>query len=266
MSFLTSWSAAAPRAPELLAHLRPGMDLLDRGCGPGTITVGLARAVAPGAVTAVDREPEQVALAFERARAEGSPVRGLDADVYALPLAAASFDAVHTHALIEHLADPLAALGELRRVLRPGGILAATVPDFGASCWLRPARRPSGGAPRLGAAEPGMFAQSWVTAVGRAPGRRGGAGWAARAGRAAGRRSRSGAGSRRGRSAPCGSALAGETTRSGPRGERGAFQGRRPDPVEAEGASATRAAAASAPRRSRHGRAKVSFGCGTGGR
>src|SRR6187402_1236522 len=44
----------------LLPHLRPGMALLDVGCGPGSITVGLAEAVAPGSVTGVDLQAAQV--------------------------------------------------------------------------------------------------------------------------------------------------------------------------------------------------------------
>ncbi|HET6692379.1 MAG TPA: methyltransferase domain-containing protein [Miltoncostaeaceae bacterium] len=122
---------AATHAPEALAVLRPGMDLLDLGCGPGTITVGLARAVAPGRVVAVDADPGQATTTRERAAADGVPVRALAADAAALPLPDASFDAAFAHALLEHVADPVAVLREVRRVLRPGGVAVATSPDWG---------------------------------------------------------------------------------------------------------------------------------------
>jgi SAM-dependent methyltransferase len=122
---------AATHAAEALAVLRPGMDLLDLGCGPGTITAGLARAVAPGRVVAVDADPGQAAAAGERAAAEGLAVRALAADAAALPLPDGSFDAAFAHALLEHVADPVAVLREVRRVLRPGGVAVVTSPDWG---------------------------------------------------------------------------------------------------------------------------------------
>ncbi len=122
---------AARDAAFLLPLLKPGMRLLDCGCGPATITVGLAEAVAPGPVTAIDVEPGQVELARETARAKGADnVTVKQASIYDLPVADGSFDAVFSHALFEHLADPPAALREIRRVLGPGGLAGIASPDW----------------------------------------------------------------------------------------------------------------------------------------
>jgi ubiquinone/menaquinone biosynthesis C-methylase UbiE len=51
---------AVQQATFFLPHLRPGMSLLDCSCGPGTITIGLAQAVAPGQVVGIDIEPNLI--------------------------------------------------------------------------------------------------------------------------------------------------------------------------------------------------------------
>lgn len=113
----------ADEAGFFLPHLRPGMRLLDVGAGPGSITLDLAAVVTPGEAVGIDIDPQQVerarALAIERGL---SNVRFEVADAYALPFSDASFDAVFAHAVLIHLRDPLAALREVRRVLRPGGV------------------------------------------------------------------------------------------------------------------------------------------------
>jgi ubiquinone/menaquinone biosynthesis C-methylase UbiE len=122
---------AARDAAFLLPLLKPGMTLLDCGCGPGTITVGLAEAVSPGQVTGVDLEPSQIALAEQTARDHGlKNARFQTASVYQLPFPDQAFDAVFSHALFEHLADPLTATREVRRVLKPGGIAGISSPDW----------------------------------------------------------------------------------------------------------------------------------------
>lgn len=63
---------AATNAGYLLPHPRPGMRLLDCGCGSGSITAGLAAAVAPGEVVGLDLSPEQLAFARERAAGRGA--------------------------------------------------------------------------------------------------------------------------------------------------------------------------------------------------
>ncbi|MEX2446342.1 MAG: methyltransferase domain-containing protein [Dehalococcoidia bacterium] len=124
--------SAARDAAYLLPLLRPGMRLLDVGCGPGTITTGLAHAVDPGEVVGVDVSEEVLVQARAAASADGAP-RGLRfeaASVYALPYGDASFDVVHAHQVLQHLARPVDALVEARRVLRPGGLVAVRDADY----------------------------------------------------------------------------------------------------------------------------------------
>lgn len=118
-------------AAYLLPHLEPGMRLLDVGCGPGTITAGLARAVAPGEVIGIDVVAEVIEQARQYARTEAlDNVRFEEASVYDLPYEHATFDVAHAHQVLQHLADPVGALIELRRVLRPGGIVAVRDADY----------------------------------------------------------------------------------------------------------------------------------------
>jgi ubiquinone/menaquinone biosynthesis C-methylase UbiE len=123
---------ASHEAAFLLPYLRRGMQLLDVGCGPGSITLGLAEIVAPGQVVGIDIQAAQVEQA--RAAAHGiATVRFEVADLYALPFPDASFDGAFANGVLMHLREPVRALAELRRVLRPGGIAGVRDPDLGAS-------------------------------------------------------------------------------------------------------------------------------------
>ncbi|WP_318011394.1 methyltransferase domain-containing protein [Actinotalea sp. M2MS4P-6] len=128
---------AADSAAYLLPELRPGQRLLDVGCGPGTITLDLARAVAPGEVVGVDASDAVLAEARLLADAAGD-VPGLSfraADAMALPFPDASFDVVHAHQVLQHLPDPVRALREMRRVVRPGGLVAVRDVDYATMTW-----------------------------------------------------------------------------------------------------------------------------------
>lgn len=117
----------------LLPLLDRGLEVLDAGCGPGTITQGIAEHVLPGRVTGIDRNPEQIARASRLAEGrELTNVRFTTAEADDLPFADASFDLVFAHALFEHLPAPADALAEMRRVLRPGGVIALCSPDWDA--------------------------------------------------------------------------------------------------------------------------------------
>jgi SAM-dependent methyltransferase len=121
-------------AAYLAGHLRAGQTVLDVGCGPGTITVDLARRVAPGRVVGI--EPVEAPLDGARALAAGvDTVEFLIGDVYALDARDASYDVVHAHQVLQHLTDPVAALREMLRVCRPGGLVAARDADYAAMTW-----------------------------------------------------------------------------------------------------------------------------------
>lgn len=122
---------AEREAAYLLPRLRPGMRLLDVGCGPGTITAGLARAVAPGEVVGIEIVAEVLDQAREHAEREGlTNVRFEEASVYELPYEDASFDVVHAHQVLQHLTRPVDAAREVLRVLKPGGLFAVRDADY----------------------------------------------------------------------------------------------------------------------------------------
>ena len=129
---------AADSAAYLLAHLRAGMDLLDVGCGPASITADLAERVAPGRVVALDAASDalQAARATLSERGLSEQVELTCGDVMTLPFEDASFDVVHAHQVLQHLADPVSALAEMRRLTRPGGIVAARDAVYSAMTWF----------------------------------------------------------------------------------------------------------------------------------
>jgi ubiquinone/menaquinone biosynthesis C-methylase UbiE len=108
----------------LAPHLRAGMRLIDCGCGPGSITVDLAQAVAPGETIGIDLREN--ALSHGRTLARERGIANLvfsAASVYQMPFAGGSFDAAFTCAVLQHLAAPGSALQEIRRLLKPGGVI-----------------------------------------------------------------------------------------------------------------------------------------------
>jgi SAM-dependent methyltransferase len=127
---------AEDSAAYLLPHLKPGFSVLDVGCGPGTITADLAARVAPGSVTAVD----QVADVLGEARTEVqqrnlSNVSFGTADVHNLEFPDDAFVVVHAHQVLQHVADPVRALREMRRVCAPGGVVAVRDADYAGFIW-----------------------------------------------------------------------------------------------------------------------------------
>ena len=133
------WRTATNSAAYLLPYLQPGLSLLDVGCGPGTITLDLARHVAPGAVVGVDTSEAVLDIARTAAEQAGEPAVTFQvADAMALPFDDDTFDVVHAHQVLQHLTDPVAALRELRRVTRPGGVVAVRDADYAAMTWYPP--------------------------------------------------------------------------------------------------------------------------------
>lgn len=99
----------------LLPHLRPEMLVLDIGCGPGSITVGLT-----GRVIGLDLAPIPI---------EGVPVVGASGS--ALPFASSSFDGIYLNAVLQHVGDAGAVLREARRVAKPGAVIGIGDADWG---------------------------------------------------------------------------------------------------------------------------------------
>ncbi|HQR03576.1 MAG: methyltransferase domain-containing protein [Proteobacteria bacterium] len=127
---------AANSAAYLLPHLKPGMDILDVGCGPGTITLDLAALVVPGKVVGVENveAPLFAARAEAVTRADSITTFQLG-NAQELPFENETFDVVHAHQVLQHLTDPVTALREMVRVCKSGGWIAARDADYAAMSW-----------------------------------------------------------------------------------------------------------------------------------
>jgi len=127
---------ARDNAGFLLTYLKPGMAVVDVGCGPGSITVGLAEAVVPGDVLGIDIEASHIALGQERAASLGlDNCRFETASIFDLPLSDDSIDAVYGHTILMQFSDLDAVLREIKRVLKPSGLVGFREIDFGASLY-----------------------------------------------------------------------------------------------------------------------------------
>lgn len=132
-----SWRTAANSAAYLLPHLKPTMEILDVGCGPGTITVDLAALVPQGHVTALEYAPAILDQAKALAARRGATnLRWAVGDVHALAFPDATFDVVHAHQVLQHVGNPVQALREMRRVTKPGGVVAVRDADYAAMTWF----------------------------------------------------------------------------------------------------------------------------------
>ncbi len=131
---------ASEAAAFVLPRLSSPMRLLDFGCGPGTITIDLAEHLLPdGSVLGIDSSGAVIEQARRSAVERG--VSNIDFSVnsvYETGYDPNSFDAAYAHQVLQHLSDPVSALSEVRRVLRPGGICAVREVDWGASALWPP--------------------------------------------------------------------------------------------------------------------------------
>jgi len=173
------WRTAENSASYLLPHLAAGMSLLDVGCGPGTITADLAARLAPGAVTALEMTDAALDLARAEAAERGTAnIEFAVGDVHALAFPDGTFDVVHAHQVLQHVADPVQALREMRRVCKPGGLVAARDSDYAGFTWFpasaeldewlrlyRDAARANGGEPDAGRRMLSWAHQAGFTAV-----------------------------------------------------------------------------------------------------
>ncbi|KAK4050072.1 hypothetical protein OIV83_003642 [Microbotryomycetes sp. JL201] len=165
-------------AEYLVPHLRKGADVLDIGCGPGTITAGFPEFVGANAKV-VGIEPEAASAVLEQARrtVKDKDLRNVTFQtgaIHRLPFDPDSFDVVHVHQVLQHISDQVEAMQEMMRVLKPGGIVAAREAMFdsfmyfpelpGLARWLelyQKVARANGGEPNAG-----KRLRAWARAAG----------------------------------------------------------------------------------------------------
>jgi SAM-dependent methyltransferase len=108
-----------------LAGLRPGMRVLDLGCGPGDVSFVAARLVGPtGTVRGVDAAGEIIEFARARAEERGVSTVRFEQTVIADIAVDEPVDAVIGRLILMHLPDPVAVLRQLAELVRPGGLIA----------------------------------------------------------------------------------------------------------------------------------------------
>ena len=163
------YSPALGRGLIAFAGVRTGQRVLDVGCGTGLLTAELAAVVGAGNVCAID--PSEAFVQATRARVPGSAVEVGGAEE--IPFADGSFDVALAQLVVNFMADPGAGVREMRRVVRPGGTVAACVWDYKGEMTLlrtfwdaaRATDRGSGGLDegvRMGYSDPESLSALWV--------------------------------------------------------------------------------------------------------
>lgn len=127
---------AQDSAAFLLPYIKPNHNLLDVGCGPGTITADFAELVPQGKVTGVDAVEAVLEQAKSFAESRGlKNIAFQSVDANALPFPDNSFDVVFCHQVLQHVKDPVGILKEMHRVAKPGGVVAAREADYRGFAW-----------------------------------------------------------------------------------------------------------------------------------
>ena len=117
--------------PPLKSYLKSGANVLDVGCGPGSITLDVAGQVNPGGVVGID--PAQSSIEQAKALVEESKVNNVTfqvGDSYSLEFEDDTFDITYSHALFDWLREPKIALAEQRRVTKRGGWVIAGIGNW----------------------------------------------------------------------------------------------------------------------------------------
>ncbi|KAK6205091.1 methyltransferase [Scheffersomyces amazonensis] len=132
-----AWRTVANSSAFVIPILKPDFKILDVGSGPGTITIDFANYVPEGSVIGVEPTAELIERANEE-KAKKEEETGVklenvtfqDGSIYSLPFEDNTFDVVHAHQVVIHLQDPVAALKELRRVVKVGGYVCVKDADL----------------------------------------------------------------------------------------------------------------------------------------
>ncbi len=124
--------------PDLLALLRPGQDVLDVGCGPGTLTIETARRVLPGRTVGLDVNPEMLASAREASPPGALPnLSFLEGDIRDGGWED-EFDLVSAARVLQWISHPERALAPMIAAARPGGLVVVLDYDHTRAHWTRP--------------------------------------------------------------------------------------------------------------------------------
>ena len=131
------WRTVENSASFLLPYLKDGVQLLDAGCGPGNITAGLAALIPNGKAVGIDFSAEIISQAQNEYPSEKfENLEFQQGDIYELQFEDETFDLIYIHQVLQHLSDPVRTLKEIKRVLKPNGIIALRESDYSAFTWF----------------------------------------------------------------------------------------------------------------------------------
>ena len=118
--------------PELLSYLKPGLKVLDVGCGPGSVTLNVAETVNPGEVVGIDAVEDWVEDANNRAGKQNqSNITYRHMDAHDLVFSDDHFDVTYSRQAMQYFIDPVRCLREQKRVTKKGGWVYAKMADLG---------------------------------------------------------------------------------------------------------------------------------------